>query len=287
MTDFVCLKCSSDNIQIVKGVFESGTEAKYKQREDLTRTPTIGELLALDQEKTVITFQSRIAEKLGKIKLKQYMEPKFHKISSKLEDFLEAPETYKKNISKLNKKKNELIDLRKKEYTMPKKTDLFNWKIISCFILFSLSLLIAVYFSSEDVSSSIFFLLISISLLVVILYRVWKMITDNKKKEKYLAKIKILEREIKQLISEMEKMKNKASGNQKYFNNNLKPKIQEKNQKIKEETQKNNQQIDQENQEKIKIWSNLYYCHRCDTVMDLDSGFHDRPENINDLVEKL
>ena len=52
-------------------------------------------------------------------------------------------------------------------------------------------------------------------------------------------------------------------------------------------TKKNNQQIDQQNQEIIKIWSNLYYCHRCDTVMDLDSGFHEQPENINELVEKL
>lgn len=283
MTDFVCVKCGSDNIQIVRGVFESGTEAKYKQREDLTKTPTIGEVLALDEEKIIITFQSRIAEKLGNIKLKKYMDTKLHKISSKVEDFLEAPETYKKIKNKLNIKKNELIELRKKEPNMPKKTDFLDWEIISCFILSFLSLLIAVY-SSEYV---ILFVLISISLLSIVLYRIWKLITENKKKQKYLERIKTIEIEIKQLVSEAEKMKNKASANQKYFNNNLKPKIQEKNQKIKEETQKDNQQIDQQNQEKIKIWSNLYYCHRCDTVMDLDSGFHEQPENINELVEKL
>jgi len=127
------------------------------------------------------------------------------------------------------------------------------------------------------------FFLISISLFLIVLYRVWKIVTENKKKEKYLEKIKTIEVEIKQLVYEAEKMKSKAFNNQKYFNKNLAPKIQLKNQKIKEETQK----IDQQNQEKIKIWSNLYYCHRCDTVMDLDFRFHDRPENINDLVQKL
>jgi len=149
MTDFVCVKCGSDNIQIVRGVFEAGTEAKYKQREDLTKMPTIDEVLALDEEKIIITFQSRIAEKLGNIKLEQYMEPKLHEISSKVEDFLEAPETYKKLKKQLNIKKNELIELRKKQPNMPKGTYFVTWEIISSLILSFLSLLIAVY-SSED-----------------------------------------------------------------------------------------------------------------------------------------
>lgn len=182
MTDFVCVKCGSDNIQIVRGVFESGTEAKYKQREDFTKIPTIDEVLALDQEKIVITFQSRIAEKLGNIKLKKYMEPKLYQFSYKLEDFLEAPETYQNIKNKLNIKKNKLIE-SKKEFPRSKKNSLLNWEMISLFLLFFLSLLIAVYDSSEDVSTSIFFLLISISLLIILLYRVWQIVADNKKRE--------------------------------------------------------------------------------------------------------
>lgn len=38
---------------------------------------------------------------------------------------------------------------------------------------------------------------------------------------------------------------------------------------------------------KIEVWSNLYYCHRCDTVMNFESEKYQTPEKINDLVESI
>ena len=38
---------------------------------------------------------------------------------------------------------------------------------------------------------------------------------------------------------------------------------------------------------KVETWLNLYYCHDCNQVMDLESQLSDYPENINSLVYQL
>ena len=105
MKKLSCVKCGSENTQIVRGIYESGTEAKYKVNSETTENPTIGELLASDQRVT-ITNQSRLAERLGSIDLPVYS---FTEFSYPLEDFIDSPEEYKeyKEYEELNRKYEE------------------------------------------------------------------------------------------------------------------------------------------------------------------------------------
>jgi hypothetical protein len=45
--------------------------------------------------------------------------------------------------------------------------------------------------------------------------------------------------------------------------------------------------IDLENKRIIKTWQNLYYCHRCDSVMDMRTGLHLPSEYLRDLIEQV
>lgn len=65
----------------------------------------------------------------------------------------------------------------------------------------------------------------------------------------------------------------------------LKQRREEQEEMLKVE--KENRKIEFQNKKLISIWGNLYYCYRCDSVMDLNKGCYDRSDYLEDLVHHL
>lgn len=303
MVDFTCVHCGSDNIQIVRGIFESGTEAKYKQTKDYTQLPTIGELLASDNKEVVITSQTRLAERLGNISLDNLI--KYNTNYTNLEDFrdknlLSKLEQLQKEINKkeieLNKQKEPNPPKEKAE--LPKKP-MANEEIIGQLFAILLFLIIATILSTfffNLFTAVLSFFLFVISLLS--LYDLMKESFNIKSKRKvykkqlrdykeYNKRIERETRDYKENYNEWSNIINKLE----HELSSLKKQKEEVNKKYQEEKKYKidayNEKIQATNQIKEKVWSNLFYCHRCDTVQDLDKNVFDRPENIDALITKL
>lgn len=302
MVDFTCVHCGSDNIQIVRGIFESGTEAKYKQTEDYTQLPTIGELLASDNKEVVITSQTRLAERLGNLNLENFIKDNTN--YTKFEDFrdknlLSKLEQLQKEINKKEtelKKQKELEPTPPKEKVQPPLKPMTNEQIIIIILIFTFVFIPFIIIIGNLLSGilsylfflvALFFLIAGITIIINIKHerKTYKRkLRDNKK---YNERIELEEKEYQQYYNEWSNIINKRE----HELSSLKKQKEEVNKKYQEDKKDKidayNERIKASNKKKEKVWSNLFYCHRCDTVQDLDKNVFDRPENIDALVTQL
>lgn len=82
MTDFNCINCGFSNLKLVKNIFESETKARYHHQEDLTKTPTVDEILGSSNNVAIIS-QSPLALRLGQLDI-QKLNDNDQKIETKL-----------------------------------------------------------------------------------------------------------------------------------------------------------------------------------------------------------
>lgn len=68
MISFNCIHCGSSKIKLVKSIFESETEAQYKNQNDFTKVPSTKKILQQDDNIT-ITSQTALANKLSNLAL--------------------------------------------------------------------------------------------------------------------------------------------------------------------------------------------------------------------------
>ncbi|WP_186708975.1 AAA family ATPase [Euhalothece natronophila] len=290
MSEFRCVKCGSDNIQIVRGIFESGTEAEYKEKNDFTKNPTISELLT-ENKNVVIKSQTRLAERLGEIYVK---EPR----DTELNDFINleiygAKRNKKSELdTKIKTLEEELENIEKLKEKVKKQQEIIPAPLLALFyILLFFGLLYYVTSLGENIGGLlgviVFIILLIVGSFLIAFFMALYIDSERKKRkktndEKKLEKIKAEGRE-KKINDEIDRLKIEIE--------NIDEEIAEieKEAKIKQDKFKrtSREEIKRQNKEKEKIWSNLFYCHRCDTVMDLDHGVYDQPENINNLVDKI
>lgn len=287
MEKFRCVFCDSDNIQSVRGIFESGTVAEYKAKK---KNPTISEVLTRGDD-VIIHSQTRLAERLGNFGIQKtinFIEESLPYGSSnedvKYKLLLREKEIERIDLPKIEK---ELESLSNEEYIKSLESTLMKLFIFG--ILSLLSFLLT-YFISFFIQ--LFYFLSFLFGVVTFVYalnlpycRRKKLAQkiNKEKREKRVKRMKKLREEKANYEKELDNLRKRVS----QITEETKKNIEEYNAKKQERIQKENSYIKIENEKKLKTWSNLLYCPRCDNVMDLEKKQYDKPENVKDLVYQI
>ncbi|QDZ38821.1 hypothetical protein FRE64_02040 [Euhalothece natronophila Z-M001] len=253
MTDFTCINCWSNQIQNIQKIIESETEAIYINEQTSSKEPSFDEIVkSSDQIK--INSQTRLAYQLSNLDIPDetsLVNPveKEQLINSK-----------KKQEKRLNYLKSIKTNNDNLNYDM---NNFFKYLLIivgiTCLFLALVGLVVMIIIGSDYpflfLISYLFFISLLSELGIILFYFALSVLIqflnylNNKKLVKEIQSIKQSIDQLTQQIIELEDAND--------FN------------------------------KKLHIWSNLYYCHDCNTVMELETKIHNTPEKINDLVNEL
>lgn len=279
MQKFQCVNCGSENIQKVRVVYESQTkiEEPENQNTSLFFYHNSGEG---DEDNGINSILSSIlvSTALSTISNVPNAVPnkKQTPLARRLENFeIEDPEKYQQGVfnKKLEHIYESLDNLEQPLRQLTKsKTQLDNHItfLITEIILAVAFILSFIDFLSNSNISDWYVLPISIFFLLIIIFLEFKRTKELKevlKKHKYKNKKnlqKALVRKIHQIHAKRIELYRKAENEREEIINAIK----------------------KQNTDKLSIWSNLYYCHRCDNVMDLNYKIYDASENIQQVINK-
>jgi len=201
-----------------------------------------------------------------------------------LDDFSEINETFIKQQEKQKTKELENDDWKNETFTKEEKTKEHK-ELEECFNLEKLIIwfsIVGVIVAVSSLSSPVIFLVV-IFITGGVTYTLG---TQKKKKLKNLKrKYNLKDRKKLKAILDNLRQDYESKNNKRLHDYNQN--VAKEKKRIQESIEKEKKRVQESNEEKMKIWSHLYYCHRCDHVIDLETKLFTQPESINELITEV